>query len=399
MPKYLDTWDAPVNYRAFGGSIGNRFSVSETTVITHYMWYKAPGQVESPSFLKLFRLLPSAVSLDALVNVPEGVEGWNFTPLFAGAETLITGEEYVVFYARDSVQQEDVRGWANAPVIVTAPFVHVGGRNAASPSSTPTTIVDSYELVGVGVSTESFEEPDPEPPPGGGGNTPAELAASLAAWLALDPETQLHELDGIPWALKVGQEALQLAVDEGLGMLNALVNLNIALRFGSIDDKLDAIQGVIEQIPIGNTAEHVITRDLVTDALDAAVTDLGTAINAGPVERRAPQDIYPIPGDGWTLLDDWSGTGPALQATPADRYILTITALPAGKTWEQVLGVNLFGYRGWWAPLNVDILGDYKALAHEVHELGVVGAKLPGVFVWLPPDVSWTLEAYQYLPE
>ena len=65
---------------------------------------------------------------------------------------------------------------------------------------------------------------------------------------------------------------------------------------------------------------------------------------------------------------------------------------------QEIATIPYYLHRGFWAPINVDMVGDYHPIVAHKMELSVVGRRLPGVLIHLEPDLEWTLTAYDFTP-
>jgi hypothetical protein len=377
--------------------LGVQFIVLETTWVDAIAWYNnAASQANLPNNIKLWRKLSGDDELLTTVSgiVMASTVGWHWSP-FDDPVELITGETYVA-----TVEIASGKGWNEVPsgsvVAPASPFDFAANRRAwRDGSSGPVNQESNGNLFGVDVRILAG------PPPGGGvgdeGDPPTNenLTARLAEWLSADPDVNTKEGD-LPWLLKVGQVALQSGLDEAVGMLDALIALGIAVRFGDIDDKLLAVGAVLDEFRIESTAGHVETQTAVGDQITAAVVTLADQIAAGPADLRAAQDHIPLGGTGWTAVDTVVGSGSFYWDQPADRYVLTITEYGTHRAYNTVGGVPYWLHRGFWARMNGDRVGHYSPICGHKHELYEVGSRLPGVLIGLDADLEWTLTAWDY---
>jgi hypothetical protein len=231
-----------------------------------------------------------------------------------------------------------------------------------------------------------------DPPSSGGSGTAQTTNADLAWWLhyattnaASLPKLIYDYLTG--FAASVGDQFDNITSTLGTIGGNVITLLN--RLSASLVSKLNAASdAVIEWLnnPPWATPTHV------EDAKD----DLTALIESLVFDNRPPQDVIPIPGEGWAMTDTVAGTGAYVWNVPADRYIWHSTGYASYRNPQVYGGVNYFMHRGWWCPLNFDLVGNYHTFVGTAHEFYEPGCRLPGLLMYCDPDVEWTLQAWTW---
>lgn len=244
------------------------------------------------------------------------------------------------------------------------------------------------------------EVPPPPPPPGGEDPDPptnATISARIAEWLSSNAATNIHELDGLPWLIHALSVAIKEETAETVQLLQALAGYGGAIAFGSSDDKLAAIGGVLQAIWTDAPGGVPRMETAIIDALTGGDAGLAAQLSGATGARFGGDTTGVASPVGWFVSNTIMGVGDVAWEWPADRYVLTITAWGADRRWGAVGGIPYYGHRGFWTPLEVDLVGDYRPIVGRKHLMWVPGARLQGVLVGLEPDLEWTLEAYDWV--
>lgn len=376
--------------------VGVQFVVAEAVEVDRIAYYNVQNNADNaPLTLKLWNMSVGPELLHSVPAVNSGaVIGWYESPLSA-PYTLQTGVTYAVtgFFSGD--QWGEI---ASANVVAPdAPFQFAANRRCwNNGNDAPPNEFSNANLITVDILASESGGGGGDPGEEGDPPTNANLSVRLGQWLSSDPGTQTHELDGLPWLTKVVVDSVQVGVDEAVGMLEALIALGIAVRFNDAEAIMTALRAVVDEIALDTQATRAYTTAEGVSGFSPLMDDIKDAIEAGPTDLRAPQDTVPLGAAGWTAVDTVLGQGAFLWDVPADRYLLTITAYGAKRMYQEVGGVPYWLHRGFWAPVNFDMVGHFYPLAGHKHELYEVGRRLPGVLLALDGDLEWTLTAYDY---
>lgn len=391
----VSTW-----YSGANRTVGHRFTVNTPVDLDGIRYYAHVSSGQRPSALKLWKELTSTTG-ELLVSVPivnntPGV-GWH-TSLFTNDYPLETGVVYCVTAEVDNASQT-TRFTSGPPAAAPYPLVW-DSKPAVGLTSWgyPFAASGGTELWGVDVVTVAGSEGGSV---GSGGEAPTNdtLTARLAQWLSSDPDTQVHETDGLPWLLRTGQLALQVGMDEAVGMLEALIALGIAVRFNDAEAIMAAMRAVVDEIALDSQATRDHVQTVGASGFPPLVDQIVEAVGTAPTDLRAPQDTVPLSDPGWVAVDTVLGSGSFLWDQPADRYVLTITAYAPTRSYNEVGTVPYWLHRGFWAVVDFDRVGHYYPIVGHKHMLYEVGSRLPGVLIGLDADIEWTLTAYDYTGE
>jgi hypothetical protein len=101
----------------------------------------------------------------------------------------------------------------------------------------------------------------------------------------------------------------------------------------------------------------------------------------------------------WTQVDQTVGQGSVLWNVPADAYVFHTEDMVESARFAQAVGVGqVHWFRGWAKPWDGANLYPARLEVVGLDTIIMDGKRWPGLALWVPPDVQWTLTAYDYTP-
>lgn len=385
-----------------GLTLGTRFHATANQQVTAIKWY-GTSVTNFPDRVSIYNITDSVTlwtTVPTALNWGSPTSNWytlSTTGLGGGPPTLVSGKNYVVtIYNEGSgatkYYSNGGGGSPDSPLVVDYWAVQQSG-DVQNPNST------DFSNTRYGLDIVTQTPPAPPPPEGNDGDAPTNstISGRLAQWVSSDPAVNTHELDGLPWLTHVLAQSIDSATAETLQLITALASYGGAIAFGSSDDKLKAIGGVLQAIWTDAPGGVPRMETALLNRIGLAQDTLSDTIS-GNAGTRFGGDATGVAAVGaWTLTDTLVGSGDAAWDHAGDKYVLTITAWGATRRWGAIAGVPYYGHRGFWAPLEVDLVGDYRPIVGRKHLLHIPGQRLQGVLVGLEPDLEWTLEAYDWV--
>lgn len=254
------------------------------------------------------------------------------------------------------------------------------------------TSASNATLYALDVQFNSEYNPNPTTPA-----TTGSVSAELAGWLALD--TNDYPTRSLPYLnhgklTVLGQDladfeaaAVQFFNDNNTLMglpLNTAANATLFGRLKLVQDIAEAIQTAV---------------GLVNPNVDAAETAILDAVGNIPTDGGPCANPLTVGSADWTQVYQTTGAGGFAVVEPADAYKVTIEEIGhEARSAMQVGSEVIYWLRGWVCPWDgtatyaehVDLKG--PETIHVPHQ------RWPGIMLYLPPSVEWTLTAYDYTP-
>jgi len=385
-----------------GYSFGARFSLSAAREAHAIRWYRS-GSTPYAVRLSIRDDTTGLVIYSTVPNAPvwvDGGGGWWYHSITAELNQAIplpAGHSFRLSYYLETTGSLQAYNAGGAPS-PDSPATWIGNSYDSGDTTYPNQAVGGNVAYGVDLTWEVVGAYVPTQPVGEPGDPPTNenLTARLAEWNSADPVINTHHLDGLPWLayqylLLVGatNDAIKVATDASLAILNAAVGSGGDLVTGSIRVALDALTGWVHSETEAAKQELLDNFGTRADAIDAALVTIsgGTGLT---------RDTQPIPGSGWALADTVAFSGTKAWATPADRYVYHLTAWGAARQIDYRDGVEMLWFRGWAAPLNGTLVGRHQTVNAVSGEIYEPGLRFPGVIFSAPPDIEVTLEAWVF---
>jgi hypothetical protein len=159
---------------------------------------------------------------------------------------------------------------------------------------------------------------------------------------------------------------------------------------------LQTLSNTVGTIVSGISIGQFLMDHFGNETTDPIQARLAAIQNSLSVSQRSPADVVGVLDPNFSVSDTLLGQGGAAWSVAADRYVWTCTnpeVLTGGKL---VGGVPYMKHRGYWAPLDLDLVGDYRSIVGIKHFFHVPGARLQGVLLGVEPHIEWSLEAFSY---
>ena len=375
-----DNW-AGANY-----TDGNNFYAPTGGEVTHFRWYSRTGGAAKPSALSLWdRFTQTRVAI--VTSIPDPTTaGWKEVAL-GTPYPLVSNRVYTVAlewgnttdvsYQAYSSRQDPPNGleWADPSHAVA------NGLNTY-PSGTNTVLIRPVDVTWVGEVSAP-----------GGGEIETIVEQALTRWFdSSGDNTRQTEL---PWLTKVllgdvdtKVDAMRAVVDDALATIDAAMGPGGTLVTGSVRAALDVIFGKVSD-------ESTETQTTIMGPGNPTIADVMGAIAALSPGGGSTLPPFTVGSADYTQTAQTTGQGSFEWIQPADAYsILFEDVAETGRTVRDVGGVNIFWARAWAKPWD-----GVRMYPHHIDFSGPLAVimsdrRWPGLIVWLPPDVEWTVTAF-----
>lgn len=372
------------------------FTAPEGVPLTHLAYYSNLNSVlNAPNRLWVKNTTDNVWEYQTEDIPPPTAVGWKtwyegemFTPE-AGKTYMLVGEWI-------NGDKPPYRSWTGKAAAAPGfAYVGTGGLigTSAPTDGTPSTPWTEFPAISIGSDVVEVGQPGAD----ASAPTNQSISGRLAQWFSSDPALNTQEFD-LPWLT----HALSVAIDEQVGevkqLIDALASYGGAIAFGSSDDKLAAIGGVLQAIwTDAPTAGVPRMETSIKTAVEDAKSDLEAVIGGAAALTRPEQDTVSVGDARWIVEATISGSGSFAWQQEADAFIFTVTNPEDLSVGKEISGVPYFKHRSAWAPLDVDIVGDHHTMVGVKHRLSIPGMRLQGVVVHLdPPNIEWTIQALHY---
>lgn len=192
-----------------------------------------------------------------------------------------------------------------------------------------------------------------------------------------------------------------------------------------MDAKIDILDAITDDIiaTIDNAMGPggTLITGTVRAALDAMYSLLQTDIEAQPAVVMGPGsptiadvmnaiDALPTTGGGgltplydgsgdWTQADQTVGQGGFVWVQPADAYVIHVEDFAESARTERAVGAEeIYWLRGWAKPWDGTRWGPEHVIVNGLTQVVQGVRRWGGIGFWVPPDVEWTITAYDYTP-
>jgi hypothetical protein len=386
-----DTKGFGTSTQGFGASTwGNRFRVTVNCQATRMRWYKkgtSPG--ERPTNIRLWRADTQAMLADVAVTSDSGQAGWQTltipTPvdLVAYHEYRVSidtpGNSTLVSYNLHSgplLQPKFPAQWI-ADTYTRCFLLNQQGY--------PSTYDDTNQEFGVDceITFDSTAVPPAE----------TSIGNDLAAWLDTNDGTQANSAPLLTHAQVTDSGHGLAAIASNIGDVFSSVGSALHSTVGGIASTLTSVSSTLTTVATNvTTLLNRISADLITLLNNAsqAVLDFLNGLG-GPLPWTQPRlhNDPPVPGPGWTLVNETDWDTELAWDVPADVYVITVTTIPASQEQIDVAGVNWIPRVAWWCQLNGTHPGERHFLDFELNEASLLPVRCPGIL--LHARVSGTL--------
>jgi hypothetical protein len=393
MASLFGSFVGPWSENSGGGGntyeLGHRFYVSSAKDVLSLGWHRANvTSSRKPTAIRLWDTTTSLVVATAPAIPDNGTVGAQIIDL-PTSFSLVVGREYIVSMSWPASQPYPNLASSNT-VNPQSPLAWATNKRAVEINAYgyPNDAADNAEYVGVDVYVG-----DPDEPPPGEYLTRADLDNALARWLDEDDAPPIHPA------------SLPVLIYSYLQTVGGIVD--------EVQGKVDEIEGVVEGIlgPTGSLFTGLLRgyldnmEQLIDDTL-AAVEGIAPTIGTigtntantrlDQLNEAARRDVA-VGESGWAQVGQTVGQGSYRWVQGADAYILTVENMVESGRFAQTVGdghIDLF--RGWAKPWDEVSYYPEHVWVQGPSQVIRGGGHWPGIALWVPPDVEWTLTAYNY---
>ncbi len=391
-----DNFLGPWNENTTAGanvSYGMVFSPQADGFISRVRWYRiASGGSRKPSRLQLWRVSTQTLLWETTNPVDSTAVGAQDTTVSPNVAVL-AGQEYVVVAHLLNGQNHAYIAGGSVPTY---------GPGLNQPSNFRRYVLNSTgfpinadnawgENIDVEYTTDEVSEPTDDPA------TSLDVENSLARWFSSGDDNTRQE--HLPWLTHALATSIQTATNETLELVEALATFGTAVAFGSPEEKVQSVGAVLRAIWTNTDAGVPRMETSIKDRTATAETNILNAISG--IEPGVGGGVIPAYDGGadWTAGITVAGQGSHVLVEPADAYVFTVMDMVESARFVQAVGTEeIVWLRGWAKPWDGSLFGGEHV---NVNGHGCViesGRRWPGVAFWVPPDVEWTLTAYDYTP-
>lgn len=386
----------PGTVQKFQVNWGIAFSVTIDAYITHLHWWNIETDNRKPDALSLYQV-GNTSALAQVVPAPQGPSGaarWETytipAPVRAEAGTLWIVSAH---YPGDSGSQWRIPWVSNAALPNTPTGINFAAqmrRELSGGIAYPTTATtDNIPLLDVTLDTDY----DPSNP---GGITTQDISAALSSWLhSTANDFPTVSTPYLTWLLA---NAIDTAVADTKEMVEGLVAIGIGAKLGDAETALDGLEQFLYSVAPDSLKSYL---DGLSGGIRGegapTIADVVTAVGNIPTATSGTPRTVGLAG--WTQAAQTVGDGSFQWNQAADAYVFHTEVLTESARFAQAIGSGVaHWFRGWakpwdganYYPPRLEIVG----LDTVIHD----GQRWPGVALWVPPDVEWTLTAYDYTP-
>lgn len=387
LPPTLDAGGS-----GFWWEIGVRFTVTAETTGVGVKWYRPDTIGPNMVGMNLWRVSDQELLRHIDSPLDNGTVGWQRTD-FDVPVALETGVDYVVTVEQPNLYRMGYKTGAGFPptpgsgLAFDSPY-HMSsaqGAHGFPGASNNTTFAYLIDIV---------IDADVEAPTG---EVAVDIENALARWFDVEDAPNLR-----PGSLAVViydyLQTMQGVIDtvngkvqEVEGVVEGILGPSGALFTGLLRGYLDNLSGLVTQ-----------TLDAV-DALQGpgghTVAEVLTAVEAIPTTGGGVT-LPLFDGSGaWTQTDQTVGQGASVWLQPADAYVIHVEDMAESARSERAVGTaEIYWLRGWAKPWDGTHWGPEHILVNGLTQVVQGVRPWDGIGFWLPPDVEWTITAYDYTP-
>lgn len=397
MPTYSlwqDFVGPPSTAQTFQTNLGVAFMVNVTGYITHLRWWNIEFDNRQPDAISLYQS-GNTTAVRQFIPAPTtapSTAGWDeaiiLEPVLAEAGTVW----FVVVHYPGSSGTQWRYPYLNSVSLPTVPNVFTLNANwrrflaggIAYPTSADT---GNPPLIDIILNTE-YDPSDP------GGLNPETVDAALSAWLHATNSD--YPTVSTPVLTHVLATAINEAVGDTKDMVEALVAIGIGVKLGDAQAALDGLEAFLYSIAPDNLKQYLDGLESNIRGSGApTIADVVTAVGNIPTATSGTPRTVGLAG--WTQVAQTVGDGSFQWNQEADAYVFHTESLVESARFAQAVGEGVaHWFRGWakpwdganYYPPRIEVVG-LDTIIHDGH-------RWPGIALWVPGDVEWTLTAYDY---
>ena len=385
VSRVIPTASVPETEQLAGGTgftFVNTFNVDEDgKMVTHLSYRRNVAGRAMATRLQLWDWSTRDIVRNIAVPAGDGSVGWH--DIAISEYPLVNGRTYAV---GGIVPAANYRNFFNSGQTAEAPINYSQSwrhDSSVNPPNTPATATNQPGFSAV-------IDDDPNPPVG-----TQDIRNELAAWLDEDDFTEPDSMVALLWqhlqtmetilnATKAKTDELDALLETALGPVG---NLAVGALRGFIDDLIGKIDDV--QAAVG---------PFINDHTTAAKDEVLTAIEGIPTGGGGLVPLFDG-GVDWTQADQTVGQGSFAWVQPADAYVIHVEDMAESSRSERAVGAEeIYWLRGWAKPWDGARWGPEHIVVNGLTQVVQGVRRWDGIGFWLPPDVEWTITAYDYTP-
>jgi hypothetical protein len=355
-------------------------------------WYRGTaGSTNVPSRMQVWDRSTQSVIFELAAVPDDGLVGWQVYALGTDIP-LFEGHDYTVSAYVDPGEFWWQSAFASRGAVGTDWLAHPSPAHT-TPNASFGFPINLYNTVLPNVDMEWSDVG------GGGGTDPGDapsIGNDLAAWLDVDDFTEPDSMVKLSWDLLNTMETVIDAMQAKVDLIDAALEAALGpagnLLSGSLKSYLDNLSGMIDDV-------QAAVGPFINDHTTAAKTEILTAIDA--IEPGAGGGLTPLFDGGldWTQADQTVGQGSYAWVQPADAYVIHVEDMAETNRSERAVGTEeIYWLRGWAKPWDGSRWGPEHIVVNGLTQVVQGVRRWDGIGFWLPPDVEWTITAYDYTP-